>query len=108
MALVGWIDTEEAGALWREADGLELEELELILTAAHAACDAWAPEQSTAEVPAHWKLAQIMQAKHLWARFRSGNGEDIGPDGFTISTYPLVLEARQLLRPKRPAVKGLL
>ena len=116
MVAIGWVDTDALDALWPASTQLELEDLTMLLQASYAACAAYAPPMPLAPddtgalvptVPASWELAQVMHAKHLFARFRSGNADTIGPDGYTISTYPMVLEARSLLRPKRPAFKGL-
>lgn len=111
--LIGWVDPDSLDTLWPESAQLELADLALYLGAAHSACSEYAPPLPTDQagepvVPPAWSLAQVMHAKHLYARFRTGNRETIGADGYTISTYPLVLEARGLLRPKRPAFKGLL
>lgn len=119
MVAIGWVDTDALDTLWPQSTQLEAEDLALFLGAAHGACAPWAPALPLvpseldpavlvpAPVPDSWKLAQVMHAKHLNSRFRTGNQDSLGPDGYTISTYPLVLEARSLLRPKRPAYKGL-
>lgn len=115
MALVGWVDSESLDTLWPESTQLELEDLNVFLESAYDACANYAPAPSLVEkdgalvpvIPASWTLAQVMHAKHLYARFRTGNRDTFGPDGYSISTYPLVMEARSLLRPKRPAYKGL-
>jgi hypothetical protein len=116
MVAIGWVDTDALDALWPASTQLELEDLTTLLQASYMACAAYAPPMPLAPddtgalvptVPESWRLAQVMHAKHLYARFRSGNADTIGPDGYTISTYPMVLEARSLLRPKRPAYKGL-
>lgn len=108
MALIGWVDPDQVDTLWPESTQLEESDLVTFLTAAHDACLAYAPALAAgAPVPAGWVLAQVMHAKHLYARFRTGNRDTFGPDGYTISTYPLVMEARSLLRPRRPAWRGL-
>jgi hypothetical protein len=81
---VGWLDTEEITDRWPDAP--EDPELSSLLTVAHEVCAAYAP-------------AQLLQAQHIYARSRSGNGESIGAEGYGIGTYALVLEARNLLRP---------
>lgn len=116
MVAIGWVDTDALDDLWPASTQLELPALTTFLQASYIACAAYAPpaplvpDETGALVPIppeSWGLAQVMHAKHLHARFRTGNQETVGPDGYTISTYPLVLEARSLLRPKRPAFKGL-
>lgn len=117
MGLVGWVDAETLDTLWPESTQLELEDLNLFLESAYEACSAYAPSVPLVRqtdgsvlpvIPPAWGLAQIMHAKHLYARFRTGNRDSIGPDGYAISTYPLVMESRSLLRPRRPAFRGLL
>ena len=114
MVAIGWVDLDsmEIETLWGQAAQLDQDDLELYLQSSYEACEPYAPApKQDADgqpiIPHSWRLAQIMHAKHLAARFRTGNKDSIGPDGYTISTYPLVLEARSLLRPKRPAFKGL-
>ena len=104
MVAIGWVETEALDTLWPQSAQLDEDDIELFLQSAYEACQPWAPAV-TGAVPHSFKLAQVMHAKHLSARFRTGNKDTIGPDGYTISTYPLVLESRQLLRPKRPAFK---
>jgi len=112
MVAIGWVETEALDTLWPQSAQLDDDDIELFLNASYEACEPFAPAPRLGEdgqpiIPYSWRLAQVMHAKHLSARFRTGNKETIGPDGYTISTYPLVLEARSLLRPKRPAFKGL-
>lgn len=102
-------DTVFISEIWADAEHLETETLTVYLNAANDVCDAFAPSLiSGTAIPDSWKLAEILQAKHIWTRSRSGNRDSIGPDGYEISTYPLVLEARGLIRPKRSPLKGLL
>jgi hypothetical protein len=106
MPKVGWVDTEQLPDKWLDAP--EEPELSELLEEAFEVCSAYAPAlASGAPVPRSWSKAQLFQAQHLYARSRSGNGETMGPDGYSTSTYVLVLEARNLLRPKRSPLKGL-
>lgn len=111
MVACGWVDTDALDTLWPQSTQLEADDLVTFLMAGYVACGSYAPTVPLVDgvptVPDSWKLAQVMHAKHLNSRFRTGNQDSLGPDGYTISTYPLVLEARSLLRPKRPAFKGL-
>ena len=106
MPTVGWLETEDVVEEWLDApDGAELATL---LEMAHDNCLAYAPAlPAGTAVPAGWGKAQLLQAQHIHARGKSGNGDSMGPDGFQISTYPLVLESRSLLRPKRSPLAGL-
>lgn len=99
MATVGWVDSTALAAEWWDAP--QEPELSALLQTSYDVCLAYAPALAEgAPVPSAWKLAQKLQAKHLYARDKSGNKESIGPDGYAVSTFPLVLEARQLLRPR--------
>jgi len=103
MPTVGWVDTEDIIERWLDAP--EEPELSELLEIAHDVCSAYAPPLPPgAPVPARFGAAQLLQAKHLYARSKAGNQDSIGPDGYAISTYPLVLEARSLLRP--PSRRG--
>ena len=107
MAVVGWVDSAALRAEWWDAP--DQAELDALLGVAHEVCLAYAPALAEGEpVPKAWAMAQKLQAKHLYARDKSGNKESVGPDGYTVSTFPLVLEARTLLRPKRSPFAGLL
>ena len=107
MPKVGWVNTEDITDRWLDAP--EEPELTELLEIAHEVCSAYAPTlPAGTAVPAGWGKAQLLQAQHVYARAKSGNGDSTGPDGFQISTYPLVLEARSLIRPKRSPFAGLL
>jgi hypothetical protein len=97
MPTVGWVDTEDIETTWLDAP--EEPELTELLEIAHEVCSAYAPAKQPSPIPARYKKAQLLQAQHIYARSKSGNGDSIGPDGFQVSTYALVLEARSLLRP---------
>jgi hypothetical protein len=97
MPRVGWLDTEDVPEKWLDAP--EEPELTELLTVAYEVCAAYAPARQTAPLPERYKRAQLLQAQHVYARSRSGNGESVGPEGYSTSTYVLVLEARDLLRP---------
>ena len=106
MPRVGWLDTEAVAEEWMDAP--EGDELSSLLEIAFDTCAAYAPAvPAGVKTPAGYGKAQLLQAQHIYARSKSGNGETIGADGFTVSTYPLVLESRSLLRPKRSPFKGM-
>ena len=107
MALVGWVDPATLADDW--ADAPEDAELLPLLETAYEVQVDYAPALADgAPVPQRYVQAQILYTKHLWARKQAGDGSSIGPDGYAISTYPLVMESRSLLRPKRSPFKGLL
>ena len=106
MAIVGWVDSVALAAEWWDAP--DQPELIKLLDVAHENCLAYAPALAGgATVPKAWAQAQVLWTKHLYARGKSGNQETVGPDGYTVSTFPLVLEARSLLRPKTSPYAGL-
>lgn len=106
MPEVGWLKTEDVAEDWLDAP--EEPELSDLLEIAFENCTAYAPAlPKGASVPKGWAKAQLLQAQHVYARGKSGNGDSMGPEGFAISTYPLVLESRTLLRPKRSPLAGL-
>jgi hypothetical protein len=102
MPTVGWVDTEDIIERWTDAP--EEPELSELLEIAHEVCSAYAPATLPSPLPKRYGKAQLLQAQHIYARAKSGNGDSIGPDGFAVSTYSLVLEARNLLRP--PSRRG--
>lgn len=107
MAVVGWVDSVALKEDWWDAP--EIADLEDLLAVAHEVCLAYAPALAEgAPVPKSWVKAQVLQAKHLFARDKGGNRDAVGPDGYTISTFPLVLESRSLLRPRGNPLLGLL
>ena len=104
--LVGWTDPVQVAAEWFDAPA-DADELGRLLEAAHEALEPYAPaiplntDGTPGPIPARYAQAQVLMAKHIFARGKAGNADTIGPDGYQVSTYPLVLEARSLLRPKR-------
>lgn len=106
MAVLGWIDPATDFEDW--ADAPEPADLEQVVWTAYAKCLAWAPAPIPEIIPEQYKYAQKLLTQHLWARKRAGDGEGFGADGFMISTYPLVREAFDALRPKRGPLAGLL
>lgn len=94
------IDRDFVVQTWNEAEDIPAAVLDGLFEAAHEVCLAYAPDLRGAEVPTRYKLAEIMQARHIWTQFAGGNRDEMGADGFTTSVYPLVFAARDLLRPK--------
>jgi hypothetical protein len=79
--------------------------LAVLLTAAREQCVAYAPKLPVdAPVPESWRLAQAMQARALHRATITGDGDQIGPDGFTVRVYPMDRSVKALLRPRRRPV----
>lgn len=105
--MVGWVDTTQVIDEW--ADAPEDAQLTKLLAVAHEVLVEYVGQARLVDPPPErYGLAQVMLTQHLWARKRSGDGDSMGPDGFQFSTYPLVMEARGLMKPKRSPLLGLL
>ena len=109
-SLIGAIDPETDLELW--PDGPEDKTRDRLLAAAWEKCAKYlygrADAPAPAKPPESMKQAQLLQTMHLWARKQAGNGQGYGGDGYMIQTYPLVMEAKDLLRLYRPQSRGLL
>lgn len=111
MARVGFLDPEVDLTDWPA--GPEGETLTLLLQAAYEKLALWAPQPLPSggeldPIPARYTYAQMLLTQHLWARKQAGDGEGFGADGYMVSTYPLVREAYEAVRPKRSPLTGLL
>jgi len=107
MAVVGWLDSVEVGDDW--ADAPEDAALVKLLAAAHELLVEYiGADQVLDPAPGRYELAQLYLTQHLWARKQLGDGDTMGGEGFAFSTYPLVMEARGLVRPKTSPLAKLL
>jgi hypothetical protein len=107
VAVVGWADTDEVAEDW--TDSPPAAQLTRLLAVAHELLVEYVgPANVLDPPPERYGLAQVMLTQHLWARKRGGDGDTFGPDGFQFSTYPLVMEARGLMKPKTSPLAGLL
>lgn len=108
MPVVGWVDTAALDETW--FDHPDEPELSKLLRIAQGAVLAYAPNPLPSPMDQAkqdaYGMAQELHAKHLYARGKAGNGDSVGPDGYQVSTYPLVMEARSLVRPKGNPFKG--
>lgn len=106
MALVGWADTDEVAEDWSDAP--EVGPLTRLLAVAHETLVEYVGKDNVLDPPPErYALAQVMLCQHLAARKRGGDGDTFGPEGFSFSTYPLVMEARGLMKPKQAPWAGL-
>lgn len=96
----GWHTTGSAREAWADAptrDGVLWE----LLDAARAQCLAYAPLED-ADVPAGHRQAQLNVARAIWARAKSGAGDDsLGMDAYAVRVYVDDPDTRRLLRPRR-------
>lgn len=93
------MDRFDIGAVWADAATIDEPVLIALLKGARRAVDAYAPDGTDEEI---LEMATVMHARHVWASAAGGNNAEFGPDGYqvTASTWPLVMAARDLLRPR--------
>lgn len=90
--------------LWPDApDGATLT---AVLDSAQEQCAAFAPAPvldagGLPIIPNRWKIALIMQARAIWRGLLAGSNDQIGPDGITVTVYPMDRTVKALLRPRR-------
>lgn len=101
-----WAGLEEARGLWSDAP-LDDDLLGSYLESAHEQCVSYAPalptpeEGQEQEVPERYVVAEVMQARAIYRSLRAGNQDQMGPDGFTVTVFPLDFNVKALLRPNR-------
>jgi len=72
-----------------------------LLAAARTQCEAFAPALEEGEdVPENYRLAQALQARALYRSGIAGSGDQIGPDGLTVTVFPMDWTVKRLLRPE--------
>lgn len=116
MAVIGWVSTTDLEASGEWADAPEDPTmLASYLTAAYEQCRAYLPHRRDADgvlrpvepyetsEPSYARcaLAQLMQARALYRAALAGSGDQIGPDGLTVTVFPMDWTVKNLLRPKR-------
>lgn len=99
----GWASLADARAEWADAVTMDDPELERYLQAAYEQCVEFAPELDDGQtlIPARLVQAQVMQARAIWRAVKAGDGDQIGPDGLTVTVYPMDWTVKNLLRPRR-------
>lgn len=96
-----WLTGDEARVLWRDAPADDTT-LDLYLEAAKIAVLAFAPDHNPVEdVPANYRLAQLMQARNTYNAGKASPGGDFDGSSFGLTTMPLDWQVKQLLRPQR-------
>lgn len=94
-------DQNSVSVIWPDAENLDPTVFAVVMNTANAICAAYAPAlPSGSVIPDSWKMAEILQAIHIWGQKGRGNGDTFGPDGLPITTYSLAYTARDILRPK--------
>ena len=97
-------DTRRISELWADAIQMGEDTLAELLEVGQVQLLAWLDGTGIEvpdPVPAAWKIAEILYAMDEWASLRGGQAQQIGPDGYpvTVSTWQLVLKARDLVNP---------
>lgn len=108
-SVIGWVSIQEAIDLWPDAPGEEADgyaQLASLLGAAHEVLAPMGPALDPA--PERYKQAQLLYTQHLWSRRQTGNGDSYGAEGFQVSTFPMVQEAKDLMKAGRTKFRGLL
>lgn len=107
-ALVGWVDPDRLSDHWPDSDLAAPELVTELLLAAHETCSEYAPaippneDGTPGPVPVRYSIAQILQARAIWAMQRQSPGETFNGEGFSVAVYPLDARIRAMLRPRRP------
>lgn len=94
-----WTEPARARALWPDAPRTEVV-LGAVLSAAHDIVAAYAPALADgAPIPDAYQLAEVLQARSLWAA-TSRDGDVIGfDDGAAVRVRPIDPAVKALLRP---------
>jgi len=104
MALVGWVDTQEDLAKWPDANR-DMDGLAQYLQAAYEQCLEFLPpadvEPLPDPIPERFVLAQLLQARALYRSAIAGSNDQIGPDGMSVTVFPMDWTVKNLLRPRR-------
>lgn len=100
-----WIDPDTEtliDEIWPDASNLSEETRRVVLEAAQEQCASYAPVLAEgAAVPSSWKVALLMQARATWRSMIAGANDTIGPDGVTVTVFPMDRTVKALLRPPR-------
>ncbi len=103
----GWLSLEDARQDWADAPTSDATTYR-ILESAKVSCINYAPKSKLIDgVPGHFVQAQLMQARAVWQATKTGDEDQLGADGLTVRVYPLDLNVKAQLRPKRgtPAIR---
>ena len=109
--MVAWInpsnvgDAELIAEVWGATSAPTGGPLTAYLTAAQTQCEAFAPalpdSTTTANVPANYKIAVLLQARALRRASTVNEDNGVGPDGLTVTVFPMDWSVKRLLRPER-------
>ncbi|MBD8077693.1 hypothetical protein [Cellulosimicrobium arenosum] len=97
----GWASLEDARSQWSDAQAMPDDELTGYLQTAYEQCVEFAPAVVGTVIPARLVQAQVMQARAVWRSLTSGDQDTQGPDGYTVTVFPMDWTVKALLRPER-------
>jgi hypothetical protein len=104
---MSWNTLAQARALWADAGALSDETLQLLLDSANEDCFAFLDpvdgvNPTGEDITSSMRLAEVYQARARYNAVKSaGDGNAVGPDGMTVTVFPLDWQVQQLLRPRR-------
>lgn len=104
--MASWNTLDEARKLWADAGAMADETLQLLLDSAHLDCFTYLDPVDEVDpvgedITASMRLAEIYQARARYNAVNSAGDNQVGPDGMTVTVFPLDWQVQQLLRPKR-------
>lgn len=117
--MVSWNTPSQARELWADAGNLTDSTLQLLLNSAHRDCFGYldpidgldplrpgADPAPDADTSASLRLAEVYQARARYNAVKTAGDSQVGPEGMTVTVFPLDWQVQQLLRPKtgRPSV----
>lgn len=114
MTRIGWVNPEDEALTtdWPDAPTdpdvlasyLNVAYHQCVEYLPHRRCDGELvpvmPEQGSAR-QASCRLAQVMQARAIYNSVVAGAGDQVGPDGTTVTVFPMDWTVRNMLRPRR-------
>jgi hypothetical protein len=102
---MAWATDTDAARHWPDAASIDPAALSELLDAAYEQCVAYAPALPVTDpptpVPASYMLANVYQAREIYAASQRGESDVIGFGDYAIRARPLTAAVKQLLRPKR-------
>lgn len=102
-----WYDLDTIRVAWPDAEMVDDDTLGDILSASQEAVLSYAPSildedgELPAEIPESYRHAQLLQSRNIWNSSYASPSGDLDNGSFSLSTFPLDWQVRQLLRPKR-------
>lgn len=99
-----WATLSDARApgLWPDAAGMDDDTLGWLLDVAYETCTEFLGGIGVpAPPPRSYVLANVLQAREVWATFRTGPGGLVAFDNYSTAPAALTARVKQLLRPRR-------